>query len=211
MPAQAKSAVEIHSRIADGQPDDLIARAVGRKERVIRYHRAWRCQCAVARPDPVDRPAVAPAVASGPPVPPDPVDVGDPVAVATAAYLAGISPVAIATALGINAYDLDADVADFGLKGAAISRRRLERLAARSDALERMQRQRPAQWASWVADADAAERKEALDSRLPRETWTAFFAELVQHQSTILTERDMQDWIRWVKELAIYRYPTMAE
>ena len=50
MPAQAKSAVEIHRRLDAGQPDDFVAAAVGRKPRVIRYHRAWRCQCAVARP-----------------------------------------------------------------------------------------------------------------------------------------------------------------
>ena len=50
MPAQAKSAVEIHRRLEAGQPDDFVARAVGLKPRSIRYHRAWRCRCAVARP-----------------------------------------------------------------------------------------------------------------------------------------------------------------
>ena len=197
--------------LAEGEPVDVIIEETGAsRSTVFRRQAALRDSPIPAPWTPADD---GPADdGDGPPVKRrDPVDVGDPIAVATAAYLAGISPVAIATALGINGYDLDADAADFGLKGAGISRRRLERLAARSDALERMQRQRPAQWASWVAEQDAAERKEALDSRLPRETWTAFFSDLVAHQSTILTERDMQDWIRWVKDLAIYRYPTMAE
>ena len=197
--------------LAEGTPVDAIMEATGASRATV-----FRRQAAL-RDSPIPAP-LAPAEdgpaedGDGPPVAaPDPVDVGDPVAVATAAFIAGIGPLALANALGIDADALDADAADFGLLGASISRRRLQRLAARSDALDRMRRQRPAQWADWVAEQDAAERKAALDTRLPRDTWTAFFSALVAHQATILTERDMQDWILWVKELAIYRYPTMAE
>ena len=200
MPAQAKSAIEIHRRLALGEPDDAIARAVGRKPRVIRYHRSWRCVCAVDRPTPV-----AVELEAGPVVP-----VGDPVAVATAAYLAGVSPLAIAVALGVDGYALDADALDFGLKGAAISRRRLGRLAAQADALERMRLFRPAQWAKLVAEESESERKMSLDSRLPLETVRGFFSEVVNHQSLILTDDDFRDWIEWVSEMTIARYPTMA-
>ena len=205
MPLQAVSAAEIHRRIADGQPDDSVARAVGRKERVIRYHRAWRCQCAVDRPAPVvDSPPAAPVEAAA--VAPAPVGVGDPDAVATAAYVAGLSPLAIAAALGIDAYFLDVDSTDFGLTGAGISRRRLERLAAKADALERMRRYRPAQWAVWVAQQDDAERKATLDSRLPREIWTAFWVDVVSHQANILIDSDFRAWMEWVSELVENRH-----
>ena len=210
MPLQAVSAKEIHRRLELGEPDDVVARAVGRKERVIRYHRAWRCQCAVERPAPVvDSPPAAPVEAAA--VAPAPVGVGDPDAVATAAYLAGLSPLAIAAALGIDAYSLDVDSPDFGLTGAGISRRRLERLAARADALERMRRYRPAQWAVWVAQQDDAERKAALDSRLPRETWTAFWADVVSHQENILIDGDFSVWMGWVKELVENRHTQMPK
>ena len=205
MPAQAKSATEIHNRIADGQPDDVIARAVARKSRMIRNHRSWRCQCAVDRPTPVDRPAVAVVELEA-----APVDV-NPVAVATAAYLAGVSPLAIAVALGVGADALDADALDFGLAGKDVSRRRLERLAAQADALERMRLFRPAQWAKLVFEELESERRVALDSRLPVETVQGFFSEVVNHQQAILTEDDFGLWQEWVSDLLITRYPTMAK
>ena len=198
MPVQARSAKEIHRRIADGEPDDVVARAVARKPRMIRYHRAGRCQCAVDLVTPVQAPVQAP------------VDVGDPAAVATLAYVAGVSPLAIAVALGVDGYSLDADAVDFGLIGAAISRRRLERLAARADALEKMRLFRPAQWAKLIAAEAESERKISLDSRLPAEIWGGFFSELVHHQSGILTDGDFQSWMEWVSDLAITRYPAMA-
>ena len=213
MGRKALFAVEIHNRIADGQPDDVIAESVGRKDRVIRHHRALRCKCAVDRPAPVvaPTPAVAPAI---PETPPQAaalfLDVGNPAAVATAAYLAGLTGVAIAAALGVDGYQIDADAPDFGLTGVAVSARRLERLAARADALERMRLHRPAQWAKLVAEAEESERKEALDSRLPRETWIAFFREVIGHQSRLLTETDMLSWIAWVESLAESKYPTMV-
>ena len=130
--------------------------------------------------------------------------------VATAAYLAGLSPLAIASALGVDGYSLDADAADFGLGGKDVSRRRLERLAAQADALERMRVFRPAQWTKLVAQEAESERKAALDSRLPVEIWTGFYSEIVHHQSGLLTNDDFQDWLKWVQELTITRYPTMG-
>ena len=228
MPLQATSAIEIHRRIANGEPDDVVARAVGRKERVIRHHRAWKCKCKVDRPAPYSAidsspaddsgPAVAPVqrevaiVSDGPAVAPGlAVDVVNPAIVATSAYMAGMSTTAIAAALGVDAYALDVDRPDFGLTDVTVSRRRLERLGKRADALERMRLHRPAQWAAWVARSEEGERAEALDSRLPRETWTGFLDELVTHQSRLLIERDFRDWVAWVKELAVARYPSMAE
>ena len=93
---------------------------------------------------------------------------------------------------------LDAAAPDFGLAGKDVSRRRLERLAAKADALERMRLFRPSQWAKLVTEEEAQERQVALDLRLPRETWAGFFGEVVSHQSGLLTESDMMDWIRWV-------------
>ena len=203
MPALAKSAKEIHNRIADGEPDDVIARAVRRKPRMIRYHRAGRCVCVV------DRPAVAAVELEAAPMA-APIDAGDPVAVLTAAYLAGVSPLAIAVALGIDAYAVDVDGVDFGLTGLDISRPRLERLAAKADALERMRKHRPAQWARLVTEEADSERTAALDSRLPAETWTGFFSEIVSHQANLLTADDFQRWREWVLDLVRTRYPSMA-
>ena len=210
MPLQAVSAKEIHRRLAQGEPDDIVARAVKRQPRVIRYHRAWSCQCAVDRP--VDRPSPEPEPEPEPETTPEtsPVDVGDPVAVATAAYLAGLSPLGIAAALGVDGYSLDADAADFGLTGAAISRRRLERLAAQADALERTRVFRPTQWVKLVGQEAESERKMSLDSRLPLEIWTGFFSELVHHQAGILTDDDFQRWREWVQDLVTSRYPSMV-
>ena len=209
MPLQAVSAKEIHRRLELGEPDGVVARAVGRKERVIRYHRAWRCQCAVERPAVA---LVAPETVAPKSTPEAvPVDVGDPVAVVTMAYLVGISLLGIAAALGVDGYALDPDAVDFGLNGAAISRRRLERLAAKADALERMRLHRPAQWARLVTEAEESERKAALDSRLSRETWTGFFGEIAAHQSGLLIERDFRDWIEWVEDLTVARYPSMKD
>ena len=209
MPLQAVSAKEIHRRLELGEPDDVVARAVGRKKRVIRYHRAWRCQCAVERPAVA---LVAPETVAPKSTPEAvPVDVGDPVAVVTMAYLVGISLLGIAAALGVDGYALDPDAVDFGLNGAAISRRRLERLAAKADALERMRKHRPAQWAKLVAEEEDKERKAALDSRLPRETWIAFFGEVISHQANILTDDDFRRWRQWILELVTSRYPTMEK
>ena len=210
MPAIAKSAVEIHNRLAQGEPDDVIARAVRRKPRMIRNHRAGHCVC-VDRPTPetvtpVDRPppeTVTPETVT-------PIDVGDPTAVATAAYLAGLSPLAIAVALGVDAYSLSPDALDFGLTGLDISRRRLERLAAQADALERTRVFRPSQWVKLVGQEAESERKMSLDSRLPLEIWTGFFSELVHHQAGILTDDDFQRWREWVQDLVTSRYPGMA-
>ena len=202
MPAQAKSAVEIHRRLAQGQPDDVIARAVTRKPRVIRNHRSWRCQCNVDRPTPESRPtpvpeleAVAVELEAAPMV--APVDVDDPQAVATMAYLAGVSLLGIASALGVDVAVLDADIPDFGLAGLDISRRRLGRLGARADALEKMRLFRPAQWAKLIDLEAESERKAAFDSRLPRETWVGFFSEIVHHQAGLLTADDFQLWREW--------------
>ena len=198
----------IVAMLADGLPVDVIVEETGASRATIFRRRA----VAVAgdRAAPVE--AAGPAVNSAPPVAPvEAVPVGGPVETATAAYLAGLSPLAIAAALGVDAYALDVDRPDFGLSDVAISRRRLERLAARADTLERMRRSRPAQWAAWVAHQDDAERAAALDSRLRRETWVEFFREIVSHQSLLLIERDFRDWIEWVKELTVARYPTMAE
>ena len=204
MPLQAVSAKEIHRRLELGEPDDVVARAVGHKERVIRYHRAWRCQCAVERPAVA---LVAPETVAPKSTPEAvPVDVGDPVAVATMAYLVGVSLLGIAAALGVDGYALDADIPDFGLNGAAISRRRLERLAAKADALERMRLFRPSQWAKLVTEEEAQERKAALDSRLPRETWTAFWVDVVSHQANILIDSDFRAWMEWVSELVENRH-----
>ena len=209
MPLQATSAKEIHRRLAQGEPDDSIARAVGRKPRVIRYHRAWRCVCAVDRPTPVpELEAVAVELEAAPMA--APVDAGDPVAVATMAYMAGVSLLGIAAALGVDVYALNADIPDFGLTGLDISRRRLGRLAAQADALERMRLFRPAQWAKLVAQEAESERKMSLDSRLPLEIWMAFFSELVNHQANILTDGDFQHWRRWIQDLVVGRFPTMA-
>ena len=213
MGRKALFGTEIHNRIADGQPDDVIADAIGRKERVIRHHRGGRCKCTYDRPAPYSADDSGPAVALALGVAPATVaavGVGNPTAVATAAFLAGLSAVAIAAALGVDAYSLNPDMADFGLTGAAISPRRLERLAARADALERMRLHRPAQWATWVAKAEETELAVALDSRLPRETWTGFFGEIINHQSRLLTEGDMRDWIQWVEDLAVSRYAAMV-
>ena len=175
MPLQATSAKEIHRRLAQGEPDDIVARAVQRQPRVIRYHRAWSCQCAVDRPRPVDRPTPEARPVDRPtPETVTPIDVSDPVVVATAAYLAGVSPLAIAVALGVDGYALDVDGADFGLAGKDVSRRRLERLAAQADALERTRVFRPTQWVKLVGQEAESERKMSLDSRLPLEIWTGF-------------------------------------
>ena len=194
-----------------------MARAVGRKDRVIRHHRAWKCKCKVDRPAPYSEEDSGPADDSGPAVAPSQPESAivapGPAVVevnpATAAFMAGLSTTAIAAALGVDAFALDVDRPDFGLP-VGVSRRRLERLGKRADALERMRVHRPAQWAAWVARSEEGERAAALDSRLPRETWTSFFGELVDHQSGLLIERDFRDWIEWIKELAQHRYPTMA-
>lgn len=145
------------------------------------------------------------------PAAPAPVDVYDPVATATAAYLAGLSPLAIAAALGVDAYALDPDAVGFGLINLDISRRRLERLAAKADALERMRKHRPAQWAKLVAQEEEAERRVALDSRLPVEVWTGFWADVVSHQAGILIERDFIEWMGWVSDLVEKRHTQMPK
>ena len=99
---------------------------------------------------------------------------------------------------------------DFGLSGLDISRRRLGRLGARADALEKMRLFRPAQWIKLVGQEAESERKMSLDSRLPIEIWTAFFSELVNHQANILTDGDFRDWQTWIQDLVIARYPMMA-
>ena len=77
---------------------------------------------------------------------------------------------------------MDADAPDFGLAGVAISRRRLGRLAAQADALERMRLFRPTQWARLVFEELESERRVSLDSRLPVETVKGFFSDVVNHQ-----------------------------
>lgn len=212
MGRKSKSGVEIHRRLADGQPDDVVARSVGLKERVIRNHRASRCKCAIPRPEAVHQPAVA--LIEPETIEPETVaviDVGNPVAVATKAYAVGVSPLAIAAALGVDAYRVDPDSGDFGLAAVTVSSRRLERLAATAETLRKMQLHRPAQWTAWVARQDDGETMVAMDSRLPRETWTGFFGAVISHQANILTEDDFRDWVQWVDELAINRFPAMRD
>ena len=134
----------------------------------------------------------------------------NPVEVATAAFVAGISVAGVATALALDNYELDPDAADFGIGEATVSSRRLERLVARAEALEQMRLHRPAQWAKLVSEEEWKERQEALDSRLPRDTWMGFFQEMLAHQSNILSEDEMGHWIIWVKDLAQHRFPAMA-
>ena len=74
---------------------------------------------------------------------------------------------AIAVSLGVDADSVDADAPDFGLAGKDVSRRRLGRLAAQADALERMRLFRPTQWARLVFEELESERRVTLDSRLP--------------------------------------------
>ena len=116
----------------------------------------------------------------------------------------------IAAALGVDVAVLDADAPTFGLAGRDVSRRRLERLAAKADALERMRTHRPAQWGKLVALEEEAERRVAFDSRLPREIWLGFFGELVHHQAGLLTADDFQLWREWIQDLVVVRYPAMA-
>ena len=196
----------IAAMLADGAPVDVIVEETGASRATVFRRLAslqeWPNPTALDEP-PTESPA-------DPPTPQrPPVAVDDPVAVATLAYLAGVSLLGIATAYGLDNYGLDADAPDFGLTGVDISRRRLERLAAKADALERMRLHRPAQWSRQVLEAETEERKAALDSRLPREIWLAFFSDVTSHQSNILTAHDFQSWIEWVKDLTIDRYPTM--
>ena len=186
--------------LQEGMPVDLIEVETGASRATVFRRKA------MLRGDEI----LATAEAGKETTPAGPVDVGNPIAVATAAYLAGVSVLGIAAALGVSHSDLDADSPHFGLAGLVVSRRRLERLAAKADALERMRLFRPAQWAKLVAEEEDKERKAALDSRLPRETWTGFFGEVVNHLADILTEGDFRQWVQWVEELATYRYPTMA-
>ena len=193
--------IRITTMLQEGIPVDLIEVETGASRATIFRRKA------MLRGDEIP----ATAEAGKETTPAGPVDVGGPVAVATLAYLAGVSVLGIAAAYGLDHYDLDADALDFGLAGKDVSRRRLERLSAKADALERMRRNRPAQWAAWVAQQDDGERKAALDSRLPRETWTGFFGEIVAHQSGLLIERDFRDWIEWVEDLTVARYPSMKD
>ena len=222
MSARAENATEIHRLIDAGLPNDAIARAVNLKGRGIRKHRSRRCTCerqgliestATASTAPKQIISSTPKQIISPPPPPPPpppVDVSNPVEVATQAYVAGITTLGIATALGIDAYSLDPDSADFGLNGQTVSPRRLERLAARAGAMQQMQRHRPAQWAGLVAKTEEMERQESLDTRLPLEVWVNFWGEVVAHQSSLLTEADMRHWTHWLEDLVRHRYPEMV-
>ena len=215
-PARSRVGPEIHRRLSLGEPDDIVAEAVGLKPRIIRWHKAERCKNCGPLPDRVDLvdlPPVADAPDAAPaPAPAQPVavDLADPVAVAWAAYTAGVSLLGLAAAYGLDVAQVDADAPDFGLNGAAIAPQRLVRLAAKADALERMRKFRPAQWAKLVAGTEEAERKAALSSRLPRETWVGFWTTVAGHQSALLSETDLQAWFGWISDLVAERFPEMA-
>ena len=105
----------------------------------------------------------------------------------------------------------DADALDFGLAGKDVSRRRLGRLAAQADAMERMRIHRPTQWARLVFEELESERRVTLDSRLPVEVVMKFFTDVTNHQAAILTEDDFRLWTEWAVELVKTRYPSLAE
>ena len=100
----------------------------------------------------------------------------DPAAVASGAFLAGLSLPAISSALGVET--VNPDRPDFGLGDSAIARARLEALQAETEAQVRMRREHPGQWAVLQARRVEVERK-------TRERGTA-----------VLIQEDFVDFIR---------------
>ena len=148
MPRGSETAAEIHRRLAAGEPVGHIARETGRQLSVVYHHRRGRCRCpeqivgVLAETAPAEL-EVAPPI--------------DPVEVATGAYFGGMSVIAIGAALGIET--ISPDRPDFGLGDADISTARLEALQAETEALVRMRREHPGQWAVVQGRRAEVERK----------------------------------------------------
>ena len=150
MPKGSEAAAEIHRRLDAGEPVAHIARETGRQLSVVYHHRKGRCRCPENTP-------VAPETSPETTVEPELVPAIDPVEVATGAYFAGMSVVAIGSALGVET--VNPDRLDFGLGDADISTARLAALQAETDALVRMRREHPGQWAVVQGRRAEVERK----------------------------------------------------
>ena len=116
-----------------------------------------------------------------------------------AAYVAGVGMDEIAAAFEI-------DVAEIQLEAST----KQASIARKSQVLARLQTERPAQWLVWKTEQEAAAAKRQADKRIDKDRVTSFVGDVMNHQSGLLTEGDMQDWIIWLEELVQYRYPELA-
>ena len=201
----SRVAVEIHKLLADGQRTGAIARAVGRKVRMIQKHRVGECTCPLpplAQVTEVERPAdVQPAAL-------------DAVGVVDMAWQSGVDLAEIADTLGIGAVDVDAP--DFGIGNAEISPRRIIRLHADAAGMARLREHHPARWAAILEARGKDERKAATSGAIPVETVHALLRELRRITGGMLASdhpdrfEDGPFWDQKLAEMLGYRYPEIG-
>lgn len=204
---QSKVGPEIHRRLLDGQPNDTIARAVGRKVRIIQKHAAGECTC-----PPLD---VVEEVADPVAVPPLGRDAMDTVGIIDLAYQNGIALEDIADTLGIGQIDVDAQ--DFGIgDGAGISPRRVARLHSDAIGMGRLKEHHPARWASSLEARNRDARKLILNGAIPLETVHSLLKDIRRVTSGLLSSdhpNRFTDWPFWdsiVGDFLTIRYPEIG-
>ena len=198
MPKSAVSA-EIHRRLADNQPPEYVALKVGRQQRVIRWHRAGRCQCP-ERPIPAalaleDDPATGPTL----------LTLEDWAAMpwqdlAGRAFVAGLSAEEISYELGMETRMIEA---------AITAETRAEAKFRMAEVLERMREQHPVKWLAYTRTQMQLAKADAAVTTLDPELLAGMFTEIIRHQRRLLIVAEFQDWITWLRELVTNRYPAI--
>ena len=198
----SKFGAEIHRRLADHQPVDYVAQRTGLKPRAIRWHRSGHCQCQIdgLEVDPVtlDRPVrTSPVVLSLEEVQALPwhgqIRYG---------YIAGLTEQDISVATGMNAGFIAAVIGD---DVRAEAKRRYEW------AVGRVQEMFPVKWLKHQEEARQRELLEAAQTSIDPELTAAFFTQIIGHQRSLLIVSEFPDFLEWLRELTVFRYPELAE
>ena len=198
----SKFGVEIHRRLADHQPTDFVALQVGLKPRVIRWHKAGNCRCPVdgleAQPVTLDRPvSTSPVVLSLAQVEALPW-----FAQIRYAFIAGLTEQYIADETGL---DVEFIRAMIGGDARAEAERRYEW------SLERVQEMFPVKWLMHKNEERQRGLVEAARTSIGPEKMAEFLAAIIGHQRTLLIAAEFPDFIQWLRELTVFRYPELAE
>ena len=198
----SKFGAEIHRRLADHQPTDFVALHVGLKPRVIRWHKAGNCRCPVdgleAQPVTLERPvSTSPVVLSLAQVEALPW-----FAQIRYAFIAGLTEQDISVATALDVKFIEAVIGD-AVRGEA--QRRYEW------SLERVQEMFPVKWLKHQEEARQRELLEAAGTSIGPEKMAEFLAAIIGHQRTLFIAAEFPDFIQWLRELTVFRYPELAE
>ena len=203
--AASKQGAEIHRRLNLDEPVQHIADEMGLSRSQVHRHKRGGCSWAGKPPAPAAGPTTAPA--------PDTPEAADPWTPAPEAPVGNW--LRFGFVVGQHAADLAAEygmsVADVEEEITPETRRELVRRT--KNAFVVVARRSPARWLTLHGLRDKAdkEEREAAQTSIGPERMAEFLAAVIGHERTLLIAAEFPDFIQWLRELTVFRYPALAQ